>query len=367
MPDYNRKATSGKAGQQTVNQQWWKDLFNEGILDQYLKSPEYKQFTENSQANGSNGISYDGGTVSNGRGIDTGLGGMVDFGGGLANANAGGVPGAGIGIGLASDLASGTSQNQMATNFGVNVASTAAGMMGPVGQVGSSLAGMALSDDPAGAATQMTGAAFGSALGSAAGGPVGGLVGGLAGGKLGSMAYDSYTQGYLGDNFDSRTHEGLRDSLEEGMSREQAASYAAQIDHYNNMAAQQAKPKSTAERNHDGRSNVGKSLNNASLLGDKEFTAQQNADRQPNDTPGGLLGKPGEDALDFFGMRERDTETEDDAAASFGKSLGQLAEDSMSDGGRGSANEGGRGNAPGADSAGNSAGQGQGGTSGAFA
>jgi hypothetical protein len=123
------------------------------------------------------------------------------------------------------------SLGQLGMNFGYGALKDTMSMMGPVGMLGNAAMGMFSSENPTATMGSFAGGIIGSALGGPWGGLAGSAVGGYAGGKLGESVKD----GMIGDALDHRSYEGYRDSLEEGMSRQQAASYAEQLGYYEGL------------------------------------------------------------------------------------------------------------------------------------
>ena len=102
-----------------------------------------------------------------------------------------------------------------ATGFGLSMANPSLGMAYGVATKGLGALASAM-ENPA----KFGFSTVGSVIGTLSGLPLGGLIGGM----LGDAAYGSYKEGLIGDAYDSRTSEGLRDQAENmGFSTSQTA------------------------------------------------------------------------------------------------------------------------------------------------
>jgi hypothetical protein len=195
------------------------------------------------------------------------------------------------GVNFAGGLIDGASPEQMAASTGLGLTQMGTSLLGPVGGIISAGIGAATSANPGQAATAGLGSMLGGVVGGivSGGNPLGVMGGSMVGGYLGDMAYGSFSDGMLGDAVDSRSFESRRDMNEQaGMSRQQSAEDAAELEDH--MASLKPKTSQSSQENVDTRTDYGKGLNNAGLLGDKDLSPEQNMDRQPSETPGGLLG-----------------------------------------------------------------------------
>jgi hypothetical protein len=199
-----------------------------------------------------------------------------------------------------------------------------------------------------GAAALGTAARTGSAiLGTMVGGPLVGMVTGSLGGYL---ADQSLKEGYLGDFAGSRSRERARDSVEDhfgvgvdatsemanmdaamgsmagdiafGLTSHDRGTPAGRLssamgeDPFGTMSSlesflgtmpsfEEFEGVDTSAAKSDPRSDWGRSMNNASTLGDRDLSPEQNMDRQPSETPGGLLGG-------YLGEKEKDDDNDND-------------------------------------------------------
>lgn len=174
-----------------------------------------------------------------------------------------------------------------------------------------------------------------SLAGAALAGPWGGLLGGLLGGYAMKSSLDD---GFFGDITDARTREDARDRAETlGFSRDQTAD-AASVD-----AGRGAFAGSGYSGIDPGVSSAHGGVGLSPGLSDLDSGVSQAGRTSLSDTPSSAISNAAQGALgQFAGLNDKD-------------------------GSGGNDGDAGRGDAPGADSAGNSAGQGQGGSSGAFA
>lgn len=182
-----------------------------------------------------------------------------------------------------------------------------------------------------------------SLVGTAVAGPWGGLLGGLLGGYAMKQSLDD---GFFGDITDVRSREDARDRAETlGFSRDQTAD-AASVD-----AGRGAFAGSGYSGIDPGVSSAHGGVGLSPGLSDLDSGVSQAGRTSLSDTPSSAISNAAQGALGQFAGLDVDIDTDSDGS---GSSVGN-------DG------DAGRGDAPGADSAGNSAGQGQGGSSGAFA